>query len=263
MDLGLTGKRVVISAGAAGIGRVIAERFLDEGARVFVCDVDEAALAKLDGHHPSLTAMRADVSKSEQVGALFDRVEAEFGGIDILVNNAGVSGPTKMVEDVTDAEWAQTIDVNVTGGFYMARRAIPLMKKQSSGVILNLSSTAGRMGMPLRSAYSTSKYAVRGFTDVLAIELGAFNIRVNAILPGVVNGPRSRRVFEEQAKARGVSYERYLPMVLHNVSMHSMVEMVEIADMAIFLASDRAPHVSGQSVGVCGNFETYRSPPEN
>jgi NAD(P)-dependent dehydrogenase (short-subunit alcohol dehydrogenase family) len=263
MDLGLTGKRVVISAGAAGIGRVMAERFLGEGARVFVCDVDEVALAKLDGHHPSLIAMRADVSNSRQVGTLFDRVEAELGGIDVLVNNAGVSGPTKMVEDITDEEWAQTIDVNVTGGFYMARRAVPLMKKQNSGVILNLSSTAGRLGMPLRSPYSTSKYAVRGFTDVLAIELGKFNIRVNAILPGLVNGPRSQRVMEEQAKARGLTYEQYMPTVLHNISMHTMIEMEEIADMAIFLASDRAPHVSGQSVGVCGNFETYRSPPES
>jgi NAD(P)-dependent dehydrogenase (short-subunit alcohol dehydrogenase family) len=262
MDLGLAGKRVVISAGAAGIGRVIAQRFLEEGAKVFVCDVDEKALAALDGVHPQLHAMSADVSKSASVNAFFDRIEAEFGGIDILLNNAGVSGPTKMVEDITDAEWAQTVDVNLTGMFYMARRAVPLMKAQKSGVILNLSSTAGRMGMPLRSPYSATKYGVRGFTDVLAIELGGFNIRVNSILPGIVDGPRSARVFEEQARTRGLSYEQYIPKVLHNVSMHTMVEMVEIADVAVFLASDRAPHISGQSVGVCGNFETYRAPPE-
>jgi NAD(P)-dependent dehydrogenase (short-subunit alcohol dehydrogenase family) len=134
------------------------------------------------------------------------------------------------------------------------------MKRQNGGVILNMSSTAGRLGMPLRSPYSTSKYAVRGLTDALAVELGQYNIRVNAVLPGLVNGPRGRRVMEEQASARGLTYDEYIPAVLHNISMHSMVEMVEIADMLVFLASERAPHVSGQSIGVCGNFESYRSP---
>jgi NAD(P)-dependent dehydrogenase (short-subunit alcohol dehydrogenase family) len=260
MDLGLSGKRVVISAGAGGIGRVTAERFLGEGALVFVCDVDRNALAALEGHHPALFAAYADVSDSAQVDAFFDRVEAEAGGVDVLVNNAGVSGPTKMVDDITDAEWAQTIGVNVDGLFFMARRAARLMKRQKAGVILNMSSTAGRLGMPLRSPYSTSKYAVRGLTDALAVELGEYNIRVNAIMPGLVNGPRGRRVMEEQARARGLSYDEYIPTVLHNISMHSMVEMEEIADMALFLASDRAAHVSGQSIGVCGNFESYRAP---
>jgi NAD(P)-dependent dehydrogenase (short-subunit alcohol dehydrogenase family) len=263
MDLGLTGKRVVISAGAGGIGRVTAERFLAEGARVFICDVDRTALAALEGHHPALFAMYADVSKSEHVAAFYDQVEAAAGGVDVLVNNAGVSGPTKMVDDVTDAEWSQTIGVNVNGLFFMARRAATLMKRQKGGVILNMSSTAGRLGMPLRSPYSTSKYAVRGLTDALAVELGQYNIRVNAIMPGLVNGPRGQRVMAEQARARGLSYEAYMPTVLHNISMHSMVEMEEIADMTVFLASERAPHVSGQSVGVCGNFESYRSPPES
>jgi NAD(P)-dependent dehydrogenase (short-subunit alcohol dehydrogenase family) len=260
MELGLSGKRVIISAGAGGIGRVTAERFLSEGARVFVCDVDSTAVNALHGYHPMLTAVEADVADSAQVTALYNRVEAELGGVDILINNAGVSGPTKMVDEVTDGEWAQIIGVNVTGLFYMARRAAALMKRQRSGVIVNMSSTAGRLGMPLRSPYSTSKYAVRGFTDSLAVELGEYNIRVNALLPGLVNGPRGRRVMAEQAQARGLPLEDYLPTVLHNISMHSMIEMEEIADMAVFLASSRAPHVSGQSIGVCGNFESYRAP---
>jgi len=262
MDLGLANKRIVISAGAAGIGRVTAERFLAEGAIVFVCDVDRAALEALAGYHPSLFAHYADVSKSAEVDSFYDRIEAEVGGIDVLVNNAGVSGPTKSVDEITDLEWAQTIGVNVDGLFFMARRAARLMKKQRAGVILNMSSTAGRLGMPLRSPYSTSKYAVRGLTDSLAVELGEYNIRVNAIMPGLVNGPRGQRVMQEQAKARGLTYEQYIPTVLHNISMHSMVEMEEIADMVLFLASDRAPHVSGQSIGVCGNFESYRAPPK-
>jgi len=260
MDLGLSGKRIVISAGAGGIGRVTAGRFLVEGARVFVCDVDRDALAALEGLHPALVATFADVADSAQVEAFYDRVEAEAGGVDVLVNNAGISGPTKVVDEITDAEWAETIGVNVNGLFFMARRAARLMKRQNGGVILNMSSTAGRLGMPLRSPYSTSKYAVRGLTDALAVELGQYNIRVNAVLPGLVNGPRGRRVMEEQARARGLTYDEFIPTVLHNISMHSMVEMEEIADMLVFLASDRAPHVSGQSIGVCGNFESYRAP---
>ena len=260
MDLGLTAKRVIISAGAGGIGRVTAERFLAEGAIVFVCDVDREAVTALEGHHPALSATCADVSDSGQVDDFYDWVEAEVGGVDVLVNNAGVSGPTKAVDEVTDAEWRQTIGVNVDGLFFMARRASRVMKRQNSGVILNMSSVAGRLGMPLRSPYSTSKYAVRGLTDALAVELGEYNIRVNAILPGLVNGPRGRRVMEEQARARGLSYEEYIPTVLHNISMHTMVDMEEIADMALFLASDRAKHVSSQSISVCGNFESYRAP---
>jgi NAD(P)-dependent dehydrogenase (short-subunit alcohol dehydrogenase family) len=257
MDLGLGGKRVLITAGAGGIGRVMADRFASEGARVAVCDVDDAALATCGD---LALALRADVAISADVTLVFAKLQESFGGLDVLVNNAGISGPTKSVEDITDDEWNRTIAVNVTGQFYAARAAVPMFRAAGGGVILNMSSVAGRIGMPMRSPYSTSKYAVRGFTDVLAIELGALNVRVNAILPGLVNGPRGRRVMDEQAKARGMTLEQYLPFVLHNISMHSMVEMEEIAALAVFLASDQAKHITGQSIGVDGNFETYRAP---
>jgi NAD(P)-dependent dehydrogenase (short-subunit alcohol dehydrogenase family) len=239
---------------------VIAHRFLAEAARVAVCDVDDAALADCGKQSPALLAVRADVAVSADVARLFARLQEEFGGLDVLVNNAGVSGPTKPVEDVTDEEWERTLAVNVTGQFYAVRAAVPMFRRQGGGVILNMSSVAGRIGMPMRAPYSTSKYAVRGLTDVLTVELGALNVRVNAIMPGLVNGPRGKRVMEEQAKARGMTLEEYLPFVLHNISMHSMVEMDEIASLAVFLASDQAKHITGQSIGVCGNFETYRAP---
>ncbi len=260
MDLGLNGKRVLITAGAGGIGRVMADRFLAEGARVAVCDVDEAALADCAQQAPQMLAVRADVSDSADVARVFDELKASFGGLDVLVNNAGISGPTKAVEDITDDEWNRTMAVNVTGQFYAVRAAVPLFRAQGGGVIINMSSVAGRIGMPMRSPYSASKYAVRGFTDVLAVELGGLNVRVNAILPGLVNGPRGRRVMDEQAKARGMTLEQYLPFVLHNISMHSMIEMDEIAAVAVFLASDQAKHITGQSIGVDANFETYRAP---
>jgi NAD(P)-dependent dehydrogenase (short-subunit alcohol dehydrogenase family) len=202
----------------------------------------------------------ADVGDPESATRFMTEAIGALGGIDVLVNNAGISGPTKPMEEITVEEWCRTMDVNVNGQFYCARAAVPHMKAQRSGVIINLSSTAGRMGMPRRSVYSVSKYAVRGFTDVMAVELGEYNIRVNAILPGVVNGARVRRVLAEQAAVAGLTLEQYWPRVLHNVSMHTAVDAEDIAAMALFLASDHARFISGQSIGVCGNFESYRGP---
>ena len=142
------------------------------------------------------------------MGRLFEAFLGRHERLDILVNNAGVSGPTKPVEDVTDEEWAHTLGVNVTAQFYMVRRAVPLFRRQGGGSVINISSVAGRLGMPLRVPYSTSKYAVRGLTDVLAVELGEIGVRVNAILPGLVDGPRGRRVIGEQAASRGMSSRR-------------------------------------------------------
>ncbi|MCB1379345.1 MAG: SDR family oxidoreductase [Alphaproteobacteria bacterium] len=257
--MSMDGRRVVVTAGGSGIGQVIASYFVDAGAKVAICDIDPAcATGGTSGDR--LRGWEADVGNAQSAGRFMQVAIDWLGGIDVLVNNAGVSGPTKPVEDISVAEWCHTIDVNVNGQFYCARMAIPLMKAQRSGVILNLSSVAGKMGMPRRSVYSVSKYAVRGFTDVLAVELGEYNIRVNSLLPGVVNGARVRRVIAEQAAAAGLSLAQYWPRVLHNVSMHTAVDAEDVAAMALFLASDQARFISGQSIGVCGNFESYRGP---
>jgi NAD(P)-dependent dehydrogenase (short-subunit alcohol dehydrogenase family) len=251
----LTDARIVVTAGCGGIGRAIADAYANAGARVAVCDVD----AKLVAASPHIASL-CDVSDEAQVAEFFGRALNDLGGIDVLVNNAGIAGPTLPVEQMPLADWNQTLAVNLTGQFLCARAVIPAMKAQSSGAIINLSSTAGRLGMPLRSAYSASKYGVRGLTDVLAIELGAYGIRVNAILPGLVAGPRLDQVVAQQAAARGMTKEDYLPLMLHNVSMHSTVTAGDVAAMALFLGSPAARHVSGQSISVCGNFESYRAP---
>ena len=256
----LKGKTAIITAGGSGIGRVTVERFIELGASVCLCDVVDEALEETAKAFPDAIVVKADVSKSADVAALYDAFLAKHSRLDILVNNAGISGPTKPVEQVTDAEWDETMAVNVTGMFYMVRKAIPLFRAAGGGCVINLSSVAGRVGMPMRAPYSTSKYAVRGLTDVLAVELGEINVRVNAILPGLVDGPRGQRVMREQAEKRGMTLEEFMPFFLHNVSMHTMISMKEIADMAAFLASDLAPHISGQSISVDGNFETYRGP---
>lgn len=258
MQVTVEGKRVLITAGASGIGRATALAFLEAGARVYVCDLDEGALAVI--RQTGVDASRADVSSSADIDALFAEIEVKWGGLDVLVNNAGIAGPTKLVEDITDDEWAATIGVNINGAFFCVRRAAPMMKRQRSGAIINISSTAGRMGMPMRSPYSTTKYAVRGLTDVLAIELGSHNIRVNAVLPGLIDGPRGKRVVNEQSDAKGIDQKKYFAAMLHNISLHALISMEEVAAMVLYLGSDWGRHISGQSFGVCGNFESYRSP---
>ncbi|WP_368911753.1 SDR family oxidoreductase [Taklimakanibacter deserti] len=255
----MNGRKVVVTAGGSGIGRVIANAFAKSGASVATCDIDPACATAQD-MSAAIRCWQADIGEPESAGRFMTEAISWLDGIDVLINNAGVSGPTKPVEEITDDEWRRTMEVNVNGQFYCVRAAVPVMKAQKAGVILNISSTAGRMGMPRRSVYSASKYAVRGFTDVLAVELGDHNIRVNAILPGVVNGTRVRRVLAEQAQVVGQTLEEYMPRILHNVSMHTAVEAEDVANMALFLASDGARFVSGQSIGVCGNFESYRGP---
>ncbi|MBS7705374.1 SDR family oxidoreductase [Chelatococcus asaccharovorans] len=258
--MNLSGKTAIITAGAGGIGLAIAKRFSELGASLCLCDISEEAIAEARTALPDALILRADVANSSDVAAVFAAFQDRHERLDILVNNAGISGPTRAVEHITDDEWLETINVNVSGMFYTSRAAVPMFRAAGGGSIINMSSVAGRIGMPLRVPYSVSKYAVRGLTDVLAVELGEIGVRVNAILPGLVDGPRGRRVIAEQAAARGLDVADYEPVILHNISLHSMVQMQEIADMAAFLASDLAPHISGQSIGVCGNFESYRAP---
>jgi len=260
VDINVAGKRTIITAGAAGIGRVIAETFVANGARVHVCDIDEAALNDVRDKQPDIGATNADVSDPAQVDKLFDEALAGLGGLDILINNAGIAGPTKRFEDITPAEWNETIAVNVNGQFYCARRAVAPFTAAGGGAIVNLASVAGRLPMPLRAPYSTSKYAVCGFTEQAAYELGPKNIRVNAILPGAVDGPRLRGVIEKQAAAAAASYDEFVPKVLQRISLRTMVSQQEIADMALYLCSEAGRHVSGQAISVCGNFESYERP---
>lgn len=258
MQIKMRGQRVLVTAGASGIGLAIGSAFARSGARVRVCDIDETQLARI--RQDGIEATRADVASAADIDALYELIRTEWGGLDVLVNNAGIAGPTKAIEDVTEAEWDKTLAVNLTGQFLCIRRAVPLMKAQGGGCIINLSSVAGRIGMPLRVPYSATKYAVRGMTDALAIELGQHNIRVNALMPGLVDGSRGRQVVEEQAAAAGMDPAAFLSAMLHNVSLATMIAPDEIAAMAVYLASDFGRHISGQSIGICGNFESYRSP---
>jgi len=256
LDAGLTGRRVLVTAGAAGIGLAIVERLLLHGARVFVCDVADATLAAFAKANPQAAAIKADVSSEADVDRMFATVRAEFGGLDALVNNAGIAGPTGAVEDIDPAEWRRCLDIDLTGQFLCTRRAVPMLKTSGGGSIINISSSAGRHGYAFRTPYSSAKFGIIGFTQSLAKELGPANIRVNAILPGIIEGPRMERVIRDRAAQLDISYGEMEKSYLERVSLRRMTSPHDVAAMIAFLISDAGINISGQSIGVDGNVET-------
>ncbi|HTM60939.1 MAG TPA: SDR family oxidoreductase [Burkholderiales bacterium] len=247
MNLSATGLRVLVTAGAAGIGRAIAQTFVDNGARVHVCDVDERALAAVPA---KITKTRADVANLMDVNTLFDDVQRNLGGLDVLVNNAGIAGPTAKVEHIKPQDWDRCIAVDLNGMFYCTRKAMPMIKAAGGGSIVNLSSAAGLHGFPQRSPYCAAKWGVVGFTKALSVEAGPDKVRVNCICPGIVEGERIDRVVDAKAKSLGVSREAFRDKFLETTSMRSTVSAQEIANMAFFLATDAGKHITGQALAV-------------
>jgi NAD(P)-dependent dehydrogenase (short-subunit alcohol dehydrogenase family) len=256
MEVSAKGLRVLVTAGGGGIGRVIAKTFHDSGAKVYTCDVAQPLLDDLRRELPGVGSMLCDVSNPGQVDRLVDAAVKFLGGLDVLINNAGIAGPTAKVEDTNIEDWDRTLAVNINGMFYCTRRAVPHIKAAGGGSIVNLSSAAGRFGFPLRTPYAASKWAVVGFTASLAVELGPSHIRVNSILPGIVEGERQDRVVNAKAQALGITPEEFRTQLLSKVSMRTTVSAQDIANTALFLCSDAGNKISGQSVPVDGNVET-------
>ncbi len=248
--------RVLVTAGASGIGRAIADLFLDQGAQVHICDVSDTFLADFRSTHPKAGCTKADVSSDSEVKHLFNEIEKSLGGLDILVNNAGIAGPTGGVDEISSEEWRRTLDICLTGQYLCAHHAVPMLKQAGGGAIINLSSAAGRFGYAFRSPYAAAKWGVIGFTQSLAKELGPENIRVNAILPGIVEGPRITGVIQARADQYGVSYAEMEKTYLDRVSMRRMVTAQDVATAALYLASPAGRNISGQSLGVDANVET-------
>jgi NAD(P)-dependent dehydrogenase (short-subunit alcohol dehydrogenase family) len=258
MDLRLDGKRVLLTAGAAGIGRVTLDTIVAAGARAHICDVDETALKDVRARHPEVGVSLADVADEAAVDRLFDDALGGLGGLDILINNAGIAGPTGRIEDIAPDDWRRTLEVNLTGQYLCARRAVPHLRAAGGGSIVNLSSVAGRFGFPLRTPYAASKWAVVGLTKSLAIELGPDQIRVNAICPGAVEGDRIDRVIAAKAAALGIPFEAMRQEVIDKASMKRAISPQDVANMILFLCSEAGRLVSGQVIGVDGNVEYLR-----
>ncbi|MGD1880512.1 MAG: SDR family oxidoreductase [Kiloniellaceae bacterium] len=244
--------RVLVTAGAAGIGRAIAEAFAARGARLWVVDVDAAALdsCPADWRRDCL-----DVTDEAAVADLFTRLAAAWQGLDVLCANAGIAGPTAKVEDIALDDWRRCVSVNLEGAFLFAKHAAPLMKAQGSGAMVLVSSTAGIYGYPNRAPYAAAKWGIIGLMKTLAMELGPFGIRANAICPGAVEGPRMEGVLQREAAAKGTTRDAIYAGYAAGTSMRRFVTAEDVAQTAAFLGSDAARLVSGQVIAVDGHTE--------
>ncbi|AQZ81383.1 SDR family oxidoreductase [Acinetobacter calcoaceticus] len=246
-------KKVFISAGGSGIGRCIAEAFLNNDDEVFVCDINAQRLEQFQKDYPKLHTHACDLAEPEQIKLMFAEAIQKLGHIDVLVNNTGISGPTIAADELSFDDWNTVINLNLNSTFLITQLAIPLLKQSGAGVIINMSSIAGRLGYPYRLAYSTSKWGLIGFTKTLSMELGADNIRVNAILPGAVDGDRVQRVLQARADVAQSSLEKVTQNALKNQSLKYFVNPKHIADLCLFLASDSGRSISGQILPIDGD----------
>ena len=254
----LKNKIIIISAGAAGIGWATTKVCVAKGASVYLCDIDLKAINKVKKHplyNKRIFVSEADASDEIQVIDFFSKIKKKFKNLDALINNVGIEGPTKPIEKLESNEWENTLHVNVNSHFYFTKQAIPLLKKSKNGSIINISSVAGIMGYPLRSPYAASKWAVVGVTKTLAMELGKYKIRVNAICPGTIKGDRMKRVIRDKAKFEKVSAKTIENDFVSMASMRSWINPEDIGNMCAHLISDEANKVSGQVIAVDGNCE--------
>lgn len=249
----MTAQRVLISAGAGGIGRAIAQAYVDAGAKVHIADVDPVALGRTTAELGSVTGTAGDISKAADVARVIADVKEYLGGLDVLVNNAGISGPTAPVEDVPAEAWDSVISVNLNGTFNVTQQAIPLLKESAAGSIIVMSSLAGRFGYPNRAAYSTTKWGLVGLTKTLALELGPFGITANSIHPGAVDGPRFRDVIAGRAELSGRSMDEELEDALALQSVKSLVDPADIAALVLFLTGPHGRSISGQMLPIDGD----------
>jgi len=256
MPLSLKNKKIIISAGASGIGWATAKICLSKGAIVYLCDIDNKSLNRINKHpltNKRLFSYECDASDEDEVSNFFNQIRKKTNKIDALINNVGVAGPTGTIEKLKSDDWEQIFKINVISHFYFSKLSIPLLKKNKGGSIINISSGAGIMGFPLRSPYTASKWAIVGVTKTLAMELGKFKIRVNAICPGTIKGNRMVRVIRDKAKFLNVSKKKVEKEFVSMASMNCWIYEEDIGKMCSFLISKDGERISGQAIAVDGN----------
>ena len=256
MPLSLHNKKIIISAGASGIGWATAKVCLSKGAIVYLCDININSLKKTQKHplnNKRLFSFECDASDEYEVSDLFNKIKKKTKKIDALINNVGIAGPTGTIEKLSSDDWEKTLKINVISHFYFTKQVIPMLKKNKSGSIINISSGAGIMGFPLRSPYAASKWAVIGVTKTLAMELGKYKIRVNAICPGTIKGDRMVRVIKEKAKFLKISKKIIEKDFVSMASMNCWIYEEDIGKICSFLISSDGERISGQTIPVDGN----------
>lgn len=262
---GIEGKRVLVTGAGRGMGKVVAEGFIKNGARVHVCDVDQDRLDAFKAEAPSIGTSRTDISDPGAVDRMFETIVKSLGGLDIIMNNTGIGGPRGPTEGVGIEDWNRTMAINVNGAFHVVRGAIPMIKAAGGGSIVINASTSGLMGHPYSVAYAASKFAVVGIARSLAMELGGHGIRVNTICPGPVYSTRQEDRMRNEAKAQGIKVsearERYYMEFPLSLSLPSVIDPEDIANMVLFICSDAGNKITGQSLQVDGDTQTLVEPP--
>lgn len=246
---------VIITGAGDSVGRVIAETFVSRGAKVHICDVREDVLMETLTANPAMRGTVADVSDAQQVATVFAEAARHISALTTLVNCVGIGGPRGLIDELVDAEWRRTFDINVHGTFYTMQHAIPLLRAQGGGAIINFSTGSTRTRLPSRTAYIASKFALEGLTLNAARELGPSGIRCNAILPGIINNARMRNIMAQRAAAEGIPVEAIEDEYLRYVSSRAMTSPLDLAEMVYFLASDAGLRVTGELIAVSGNLE--------
>lgn len=250
----LKNKKIVISAGASGIGWATAKVLDQRGAKVFVCDIDEGRVKTINSDKKNkIKAFACNANEEKEVYNFFKEIKKITTTLDCLINNVGIAGPTGSIEKLNYKDWDKTLKTNIIGHFLFTKCAIPMLKKNKGGSIINISSTAGVFGFPLRSPYAASKAANISFTKTAAMELGKYKIRVNSILPGVIRGIRMQKVIDAKAKYLGVSKQSIEKEFISMASMNCWIEEEDIGKLCSFLISDDGNKISGQSIAVDGN----------
>ena len=247
-------KKVLITAGASGIGWATAKILSQRGARVFICDVDRNKINKINKDKKNnIKAYLCDVDEKNEVERFFDQIKKSIKKIDCLINNVGIAGPTGSIENLNSENWSQTLKTNVISHFLFTKNSIPMLKKNKGGSIINISSGAGIMGFPLRSPYAASKWAIIGVTKTLAMELGKFKIRVNAICPGTIKGNRMVRVIRDKSKFLKIPKKKIEKEFISMASMNCWIYEDDIGKACSFLISNDSERISGQTIPIDGN----------
>jgi NAD(P)-dependent dehydrogenase (short-subunit alcohol dehydrogenase family) len=263
----LKDKVAIITGGGKNIGKKMATTFAQEGAAVMIVGRTlsdlQTTCTEIQDKGGNIAFVQADVSIEEQVKQFVSETAKKFGRIDILVNNTGISGPTTNVVDMDLNQWNETLAINLTGSMLCAREVLHYMIPRRIGAIINIVSEAGRAGdgragYPMRSAYCCSKMGQIGLTETLAVEVGEYNIRVNAVSPGPIQGERILNVVRHRVEATKMSSDEILRNLASNCSLKRLATEDEVAAAALFLASDEASGVTGQTIPVsCGQHMSF------
>lgn len=258
---GVVGAHVVVTGGNQGLGRAIALAFAEAGAAVAVAarrtDSLEATAREIRALGRRCLAVACDVSDEASVDAMAETVLRELGPVDVVVANAGIAGPTRPLHEITYAEWRECIGTDLDGVFLTFRRLIPGMLERRRGSLIAISSMTGKRPLEARTPYAAAKMGVIGLVRTLAVEVGPYGVRANAVVPGAISGPRIERVIESQVAARGVTAEQVRSELTAGSALRRMVEPDEVAAACVFLASDAAAGISGEDLNVSAGMVMY------